>query len=191
MSNNNNGNDSNNDNNDNNDNGDNHNISLTGNIHTPNQWVVINKDDVPEGLVWAVDLVGNTATYYKPKDINYTRWLYQLSDLNKVHPSKVTDHTLEFYLNDVTQSRMVLDLLIEGTIQPIQGGVVFFSQVHNGNQGNCQFHAVFLSEKDQRFTDVRILRILKNNRKYDNQFDITFEQSIKVMGFNLLPDYYA
>jgi hypothetical protein len=150
---------------------------------TPNRWVIDELDKIPTSYRWMIELDGISGSYFKYEDINLTRWLYLISDLNHVHPYLVKDYTLDFTYSGQIQSQLILDLLITGTVQPIQNGFVFFKKIGGG------YYTVFVAVTDERLADIKVTRTIIVNRKHDGESEVPFEYILKTLKMDLLPDY--
>lgn len=158
--------------------------SPTSELVTPNRFIVDTIQTLPTAVKWMAEYNGITATYYASNPIDFPRWLFRMAELNRIHPSYVVDHTLEWYHNGYVQSEVILNILASGTVQSINHGYVFFSKI------GITYHVVFVAMGDDRLEHIVNARQLINRKIEFNDKPMTFSEVLVIMGMEILPDYY-
>lgn len=153
----------------------------TNDLHTPGALVPRTFEQMQQGDLWLSSKLGEYFLLARKFNGNVEDCLIALANINHLHPSVIQDHTYRFYWGGRKQPEVILDTLINGNVQPLDEGFLFFVLA---DSTHTHIDAVFVSDEDERLTSIKIAR---NNVILDlghGRTPLSYEQILNVMNFS-------
>lgn len=153
----------------------------TNDIRTPGALVPRTFEQMQQGDLWMSSKIDNYYLIARTFNGNLEDCLIALANINHLHPSVIQDHTYRFYYGGRKQSEVILDALVNGNVQPLDEGFLFFVLA---DSTHTHIDAVFVSDYDERLTSIKIAR---NNVILDlghGRTPLSYEQILNVMNFS-------
>lgn len=125
---------------------------------------------------------------YEYAKVDFARWKFTMADINNIHPSYISDFTSDFYPAGREHSKTIIDILMNGTIHPIQNGYVFCVQNMMGG-GHDQYDILYISEYDDRIREISDTRLgMANFIANPKGHPFSREELLKLANLNQLPE---